>query len=83
MQYFAAILIKSDLSREGLDKYYANYRKDEWSYQVEIQTDKYIDALDGRWSFSVPDDTVFSNYYIVYSIGKDIGFFSALDIRGH
>ena len=34
MQYFGAILIRSDLSLEELDAYYSGYRSNEWEYLV-------------------------------------------------
>ena len=37
MQYFGAILIKSELSLEELETYYSDYRSNEWEYLVEIQ----------------------------------------------
>ena len=48
MQYFGAILIKSELSLEELDAYYSDYRRNEWEYLVEIQKlpeDQLLDAL--------------------------------------
>ena len=36
MQYFGAILIRSELSLEELDAYYSDYRSNEWEYLVEI-----------------------------------------------
>ena len=35
MQYFGAILIRSDLSLEELDAYYSGYRSNEWECLVE------------------------------------------------
>lgn len=35
MQYFGAILIKSELSLEELETYYSDYRSNEWEYLVE------------------------------------------------
>ena len=37
MQYFGAILIRSELSLEELETYYSDYRSNEWEYLVEIQ----------------------------------------------
>ena len=37
MQYFGAILIRSDLSLEELDAYYSGYRSNEWECLVKIQ----------------------------------------------
>ena len=34
MQYFGAILIRSELSLEELETYYSDYRSNEWEYLV-------------------------------------------------
>ena len=36
MQYFGAILIRSDLSLEELDAYYSRYRSNEWECLVTL-----------------------------------------------
>lgn len=38
MQFFGAILIKSELSLEDLNKFYETYRKNEWDCIVKTQT---------------------------------------------
>ena len=46
MQYFGAILIRSELSLEELDAYYSDYRRNEWEYLVEIQKGQSIEVID-------------------------------------
>ena len=44
MQYFGAILIRSELSLEELETYYSDYRSNEWEYLVEIQEGQSIEV---------------------------------------
>lgn len=82
MQFFGAILIKSSLSIEALDNYYAGYRENDWDCIVEIQESKTIDVIEhGTLEFS--EEIEGNGYYIVYSWGSGIKFFKELDIRGH
>ena len=46
MQYFGAILIKSELSLEKLDAYYSGYRSNEWECLVETQEGQSIEVID-------------------------------------
>ena len=46
MQYFGAILIRSDLSLEELDAYYSGYRSNEWECLVETQEGQSIEVID-------------------------------------
>ena len=46
MQYFGAILIRSDLSLEELDAYYSRYRSNEWECLVKIQEGQSIEGID-------------------------------------
>ena len=83
MQYFGAILIKSELTREELDEHYAEYRENEWECQVADQDTReivFIDHVNMRFKSDITED---ENYYIVYSWGNGIKPFSELDIRGH
>lgn len=83
MQYFGAILIKSELSLEELDSYYTTYRKNEWDCIVEIQEGQNIACIEhGILSFET-DLSVEGQYYIIYSWGKGNELFAQLDIRGH
>ena len=85
MQFFGAILIKSALSSDELEKHYSQFRKDEWSYIVEAQIGAEITADDiGSLSFSHLENMAnIEGYYIVYSWGSSSYPFSDFDIRGH
>lgn len=85
MQFFGAMLIKSDLSLEALNDYYSRYREDEFSCIVEPQRGsviRFIEIGDLRFKKIRPDDTL-SNHYIVYTWGSSDFSLSDLDIRGH
>lgn len=70
MQYFGAILIRSELSLEELDAYYSDYRSNEWEYLVEIQEGQPIEVIDhGKLQFT--EEIKDSGYYIVYSWGNE------------
>lgn len=82
MQYFGAILIKSDLSLEELTGYYANLAENEWECVVDGQTDqeiKIIEHAELAFKADIADD----DYYIVYSWGENHTIFHELDLRGH
>lgn len=84
MQYFGAILLRSDQSLEALDAYYAARRQDPWSFIVEKQTGLRVRAAEYMdLSFAAAlDDT--AAYYIVYSWGSvDNGLLVYFDLRGH
>lgn len=82
MQYFGAILIKSELSMEELTEYYSNYAEKEWECIVEKQVGTTIEALDSPLlSFQTEADG--DHYYIVYSWGENDTIFHDFDIRGH
>ena len=82
MQYFGAILIRSDLSLEELDAYYSEYRSNEWEYLVEVQEGQSIEVIDhGGLQFS--EEIKDSGYYIVYSWGSGDSLLQELDMRGH
>lgn len=85
MQYFGAMLIKSELSLEELDTYYSVYRENNWEYVVGYQTDGVI--MDENWivgDLGFKSDIDSDDYYIVYSWGDtDVDFLSWFDIRGH
>ena len=69
MQYFGAILIRSELSLEELDAYYSDYRSNEWECLVETQEGKPIEVIDhGTLQFT--EEIKDSGYYIVYSGGS-------------
>ena len=82
MQYFGAILIRSDLSLEELDAYYSGYRSNEWECLVETQEGQSIEVIDhGGLQFS--EEIKDSGYYIVYSWGDGNSLLKEIDIRGH
>ena len=88
MQFFGAILIKSELTLEELDAYYAPYRKTKWDCTVSRQ---YSDVAgieltteyDKTLSFDFDVDYNGDDYYIVYSWGSSNYFLSDFDLRGH
>lgn len=82
MQYFGAILIKSEFSLQELEIYYSNYRSNQWDCLVEVQNDNSIKEIEHElvcFNASVSD----TGYYIVYSWGSNNSIFDKLDIRGH
>ena len=82
MQYFGAILIKSELSLEELDAYYSDYRSSEWEYLMEVQKGQFVEMLEhGGLQFS--EKIKGNNYYIVYSWGSGNSLLREMDIRGH
>ena len=82
MQYFGAIIIRSDLSLEELDAYYSGYRSNEWECLVETQEGQQIEVIDhGTLQFT--EEIKDSGYYIVYSWGSENSLLKELDIRGH
>lgn len=85
MQYFGAILIKSELSIEELEDYYSQYRKNQWSYIVEEQNGSEIKAVEHRnLEFKeLRDIDDLDKYYIVYSWGESKFVLGDMDIRGH
>ena len=82
MQYFGAILIKSELSLEELDAYYSRYRSNEWECLVKIQEGQSIEGIDhGTLQFA--EEIKDRGYYIVYSWGSGNSLLDELDICGH
>ncbi|MDE5820370.1 MAG: hypothetical protein K2N41_03720 [Lachnospiraceae bacterium] len=82
MQYFGAILIKSDLSLEELQEYYSGFAESEWKCIVENQTDKKIRMVE-HTRLTFQSDIEGDHYYIVYSWGENHTIFHELDLRGH
>lgn len=82
MQYFGAILIRSDLPLEELDAYYSGDRSNEWECLVETQEGQTIEVIDhGILQFL--EEIKDNGYYIVYSWGSGNSLLEELDIRGH
>ena len=82
MQYFGAILIRSDLSLEELDAYYSGYRSNEWEYLVDIQEGQEIEVVDHS-TLQFAEQIESKGYYIVYSWGDGNSLLKEIDIRGH
>ena len=82
MQYFGAILIRSDLSLEELDAYYSGYRSNEWEYLVDIQEGQEIEVVDHS-TLQFAEQIESKGYYIVYSWGDGNSLLKVIDIRGH
>ena len=82
MQYFGAMLIKSDLSLAELDEYYSAYRENEWDYVVEVQDSREIECIEHSHIWFSTDVEPSENYYIVYSWGSGVSLFSDFDVRG-
>lgn len=82
MQYFGAILIKSDLSLEELKEYYLSFTENEWECVVENQLGVDIKIIEHA-ELTFKADVEGDDYYIVYSWGDNNTIFHELDIRGH
>ena len=75
MQYFGAVLIKSDLTPDELSDFYSGA-------VVKKQTSQKIEAVEHeQMSFETVIDG--DDYYIVYMFDGSSSFFANLDIRGH
>lgn len=83
MQYFGAILIKSELSLDELKEYYAEFADNEWTCVVENQINSDIDKRIMDETLTFKTDIVGNNYYIVYSWGDNDTIFNEFDLRGH
>lgn len=82
MQYFGAVLIKSDLSLEELKEYYSKYAENEWECVVENQTDKNVKIIE-HTELTFKTDVEGDDYYIIYSWGDNNTIFHEFNIRGH
>ena len=75
MQYFGAMLIKSDLTPDELSDFYSGA-------VVKKQTSQKIEVVEHeQMSFETVIDG--DDYYIVYMFDGSSSFFANLDIRGH
>lgn len=80
MQYFGAILIKSELTLDELSAYYSQKLPNAVIIEQKAQR---IECVEHQ---ALSFDTTLTgeeNYYIVYLFGNSISPFSDLDIRGH
>lgn len=82
MQFIGAVLVKSNLSLEEMDKYYSAYRETEWDCIVKQQETKEIDIIE-HGSFSFQTDVSNGHYYVIYSWGEGIFPFRDFDLRGN
>ena len=65
MQYFGAILIKSELSLNELEDYYSDYREQEWTCVVEHQEGKTVKGIEnGKSSFQKKQTVMIFILYI-------------------
>lgn len=84
MQYFGAILIKTELSTEELEAHYSSYRDKEWECVVQKQEGAAIDWLHMPMSFKALKNAESTDgYYIVYSWGSSDFSLRDLDLRGY
>lgn len=83
MQYFGAVLIKSEQDLASLQKHYHDVGS-EYFVNVKEQKSDVIEVLNGNQHyFDGVDDCDFENCYIVYGYGKGGNWFLDLDLRGH
>lgn len=80
MQYFGAMLIKSEQTLEEIAAYYADVNAE---IVVKVQTSQAIECLEHAQLSFTTEITNAENYYIVYLFGEGIAPFSQLDLRGH
>lgn len=83
MQYFGAILIKSELSLDELKEYYGAFAEHEWECVVENQKTTNIELSDEHINMTFKTDIEGDQYYIVYSWGSNDTIFHEFDLRGH
>ena len=85
MQYFGAILVKTDLSKEELEEHYNPYRNNEYSFLVSKQNTNKIDLIEhGNYQFEKYNEKDKERYFIIYSWGSSKSdFLIELDLRGH
>ncbi|WP_026653625.1 hypothetical protein [Butyrivibrio proteoclasticus] len=82
MQYFGAILIKSDLPEEEIADYYKQYSSGEYDALVKKQESSIISEIIHRHAaFDAELDG--DGYYMIYTWGDYNGFSSEFDLRGH
>ena len=79
MEYFGALLIKSDLTQNDLNSYYTRFGE---NYYVEPQNDNRIKQIE-RQDVNFNSNIEGNEYYILYTWGDYNGIFSEFDLRGH
>ena len=80
MQYFGAILIKSEKTLDELFDYYSQKLA---GVVVKEQKSQIIECVEHAQLSFATNITDTDKYYIVYLFGNGISPFSELDIRGH
>lgn len=88
MQYFGAVLLKTNLSEEELDTYYQQYRGNSSKFLIKKQETEKIEVIDKPgYYFQTFNEEDKEKYYILYSYGSADGIFLEdlleLDLRGH
>ena len=85
MQFFGAILIRTEQSIDEVENHYSKFRENDWSYIVDAQEGEFVAVLEHEsLSFDILEDEVdLDNFYIVYTWGDSDYPLSMLDIRGH
>ena len=80
MQYFGAILIRSEQTLEELSAYYSHELA---NVVVERQTAQKIEGVEHEELSFITDISQTEDYFIVYLFGDGIAPFLNLDIRGY
>lgn len=80
MQYFGAMLIQSELTREELSDHYSQKNA---NIVVKEQKTQKIECVEHAQLSFATQITDAENYYIVYLFGEGIALFAELDLRGH
>lgn len=85
MQYFGAILLKTDLNENEIIAHYDKYKKNEWSYLIKEQKKSEIDVIEhGDYKFKNISKNEENQYYIVYSWGEQKNkMLLEMDLRAH
>lgn len=84
MQYFGAILIKTELSEFELNQHYKQYKNKKLDYNIRKQTSDKIELIElGSYKFKKFEEDEKEKYYIIYSWGSNNNELLNLDIRGH
>lgn len=84
MQYFGAILIKTELSEYELNQHYKQYKNKKLDYNIRKQTSDKIEIIElGSYKFKKFKEDEKEKYYIIYSWGNNNNEILNLDIRGH
>ncbi len=80
MQYFGAILIKSEKTLDELSTYYSHKLTNAVVKEQKSQTIECVEHEIISFDTNIAET---DNYFIVYLFGNGISPFSDLDIRGH